>query len=73
MRETKTLIVNIIGVMISCFYILAFNIVIFWFLLYLFNNHFKSIEMIFSILLTVITLIVVIGMNRIFYRVNTKH
>ena len=47
MRETKTLIVNIIGVMISCFYILALNIVIFWFLLYLFNNHFKGIEMIF--------------------------
>ncbi|WP_447557123.1 hypothetical protein [Staphylococcus epidermidis] len=72
MKETKTLIVNIIGVMISCFYILALNIVIFWFLLYLFNNHFKGIEMIFSILLTVITLIVVIGMNRIFYRINIK-
>lgn len=70
MRDTKTLIVNIIGVMVSCFYILAFNIVIFWFLLYLFINHFKGIEMIFSILLTAITSIVVIGMNIIFYRIN---
>ena len=73
MRDTKTLIVNIIDVMVSCFYILAFNIVIFGVLLYLFNNHFKDIEMIFSILLTVITLIVVVGMNRIFYRINVKH
>lgn len=73
MRDTKTLIVNIIGVMVSCFYILAFNIVILWFLLYLFNNHFKGIEMFFSILLTAITLIVAIGMNKTFYRINIKH
>lgn len=73
MRDTKTLIVNIIGVMVSCFYILAFNIVILWFLLYLFNNYFKGIEMFFSILLTAITLIVAIGMNKIFYRINIKH
>ncbi len=70
MRDTKTLIVNIIGVMVSCFYILAFNIVILWFLLYLYNNHFKGIEMFFSILLTAITSIVAIGMNIIFYRIN---
>lgn len=73
MKSNNNLIFNIIGVVATYFYIIAFNIVILWFLLYLFNNHFKGIEMFFSILLTAITLIVAIGMNKIFYRINIKH
>ncbi|QOC01642.1 hypothetical protein HIK46_14820 (plasmid) [Staphylococcus aureus] len=73
MKSNNNLIINIIGVVATYFYIIAFNIVILWFLLYLFHNHFKGIEMFFSILLTVITLIVAIGMNKIFYRINMKH
>ena len=69
MKSNNNLIFNIIGVLATYFYIIIFNIV----LLYLFNNHFKGIEMFFSILLTAITLIVAIGMNKIFYRINIKH
>ena len=73
MKSNNNLIFNIIGVLATYFYIITFNIVILWFLLYLFNNLFKCIEMFFSILLTAITLIVAIGMNKIFYRINIKH
>lgn len=73
MKSNNNLIFNIIGVLATYFYIIIFNIVILWVLLYLFNNHFKGIEMFFSILLTAITLIVAIGMNKIFYRINIKH